>query len=239
MNLTVAIVEDEKIHANQLINLINGWAKEKAITVNTVLFSSASLFLQSFGKDAHLDAAFLDIYLPDGNGMDIALKIRKYDAFIPIAFITKSKEYVDQGYNVWAIHYLIKPASYVDIERCMDRIVLLKKQIKEQTFTFKFESIVRVLDCKDILYFQSNQHYIEIQSLKGNYRFRENINVLKKQLPEQFLMCNRSTIINLSHLYLYDAKASFKNVTLSDGTRIPISQSYSKIIMEKCFQMLY
>jgi Response regulator of the LytR/AlgR family len=239
MNLTVAVVEDEEIHSNQLSHLISSWTKERTVTVNIVLFSSASLFLQSFGKKAHFDAIFLDVFLQDGNGMDVAQTIRKYDSFIPIVFITKAKELIDQGYNVWAIHYLIKPASYADIARCMDRIMQLRKQIKEQTFAFKSEGIMRVLDCKDILYFESYQHYIEIHLLQEKFRFRENINILEKQLPEQFQRCNRSIIANLSHLYLYDAKANSKNLILSNGTSIPVSETYTKNIMDKCFQMLY
>lgn len=239
MNLTIAIVEDEEFHMNHLSHLINSWAQLKVTTVKIVLFSSASLFIQSFGKKIQYDAVFLDIYLPDGNGMEIANTIRKYDAFIPIAFITKTKEYVDQGYNVWAIQYLIKPVAYVDIARCMDRIVQLKKQIMDQTFSFKYEGIVRVLDCKDILYFQSYQHYIEIHTLQGSYRFRENINELELKLPEQFQRCNRSTIANLSHLYLYDAKTNSKNIVLSNGTSIPVSEPYTKNIMKKCFQIIY
>jgi Response regulator of the LytR/AlgR family len=239
MNLAIAVIEDEEHHMKHLCHLINSWSQAKAITVKLVLFSSASLFIQSFGKKIQYDAVFLDIYLPDGNGMDIANTIRKYDAFIPIAFITKSKEYVNLGYNVWAIQYLIKPAIYADIALCMDRVVQLKKQIVDQTFSFRYEGIVRVLDCKDILYFQTYQHYIEIHTLQGNYKFRENINELEKKLPEQFQRCNRSTIANLSHLYLYDAKTNSKNVVLSDGTSIPVSEPYTKNIMKKCFQIVY
>jgi two-component system, LytTR family, response regulator LytT len=219
--------------------MIQTWADEKGMAVKTVAFSKANSFMQAFEKTSEFDAVLLDIYLPDGNGMEIAKTVRKYNSFIPIAFITKSNEFVFQGYNVWAMHYLIKPVSYPDIALCMDRIVALKKQLIDQTFTFKFEGVMRVLDCKEILYFLSYQHYIQIHSLKGDYRFRENINTLEEKLPEQFTRCNRSTIVNLAHLYSYNAQATCKSIILSDGKLIPVSETYAKTIKDKCFKMLY
>ena len=239
MNLTIAIVEDEYLYSNELSHFIQSWSIEKGVTIKTVSFLKANQFVQAFEKNNIFDAVLLDIYLPDGNGMDIAKIIRKYNSFLPIAFITKSNEYVGQGYNVWAMHYLIKPVSYKDIVLCMDRIVELKKQIIDQTFSFKFEGIIRVLDCKDILYFLTYQHYVEIYSLKGQFRFRDNINRLEEKLPEQFIRCKRSTILNLDHLYLYNAHASFKSIIISDGTTLPVSEAYAKTVKEKCFKMIY
>lgn len=239
MNLIIAVVEDDTLYNNQLVYFIQSWSNEKGIEVKTISFQTANLFIQAYGKNSLFDAILLDIFLPDGNGMEIAKIIRKYNSFIPIAFVTQSNEYVGQGYNVWAMHYLIKPVSYQEIVICLDRIVELKKQIVDQTFTFKFEGIIRVLDCKEILCFMSYQHYIEINSLKGLYRFRENINSLEEKLPEQFTRCNRSTIVNLSHLYLFNAQATSKSITLSNGKLIPVSEAYAKTVKEKCFKILY
>ncbi len=239
MNLSIAIVEDEDLHKNHLVYLIQSWAKKKEIEIKTVEFRTANLFIQAYGKNSLFDAVFLDIYLPDGNGMEIAQIIRKYDTFIPIAFITQSNEFVSQGYNVWAMHYLMKPVSYQEIALCLERIIELKKQFMDQTFSFKFEGIIRVLDCKDILYFTSFQHYVEIYTVKGQYRFRENINNLEERLPEQFTRCNRSTIVNLSHLYLYNAQTTSKSIILSNGKLIPVSEGYAKTVKEKCFNIVY
>lgn len=237
MNLSIAVVEDEEVYADQLSGLIKSWSQSKDVNIKINYFSKANAFIDAFSQSGSLDAVFLDIYLEDGNGMDIARQIRKYDPFIPIAFITRSSEYVGQGYDVWAMHYLIKPVSYPEVEQCMDRIVQLRKQNAEQTFSFKSEGFLRVLACKNILYFQSQQHYIEIHEIDGLHRFRENINALEKSLPAQFLRCNRSTIINLYHLYQYDAKTNYKNVILTDGTMIQVSGSYVKNVKERCFQL--
>jgi DNA-binding LytR/AlgR family response regulator len=237
MNLSIAIVEDEEMYSDQLGGMIESWSRNKDIKVKINVFSKASAFVQAFSQIGSIDAVFLDIYLEDGNGMDVAKQIRKYDPFIPIAFITRSNEYIGQGYDVWAMHYLIKPVSYPDVEQCMDRIVQLNRQNAEHTFSFKSDGIVRVLACKNILYFQSQQHYVDIHEINGEHRFRENINDLQNSLPEQFLRCSRSTIINLSHLYQYDAKTNYKNIILSDGTLIPVSDTYAKNVKERCFQL--
>lgn len=237
MSLSIAIVEDEKVYADHLSGMIESWSKNKDVPIKINFFFGANSFVQAFSQNGSMDAVFLDIYLKDGNGMDIARQIRKYDPFVPIAFITRSNEFVGQGYDVWAMHYLIKPVSYPDVEQCMDRVVQLRRQNAEHTFSFKSDGVVRVLPCKNILYFQSQQHYIEIHEMNGLHRFRENINDLQNSLPEQFLRCNRSTIVNIYHLFQYDAKTNYKNIILSDGTEIPVSDSYAKIVKERCFQL--
>jgi DNA-binding LytR/AlgR family response regulator len=236
-NLSVAIVEDEEIHANQLTYILKSWAQNNEYTIKIDWFDDDNSFLQAFSQRGSFDAAFLDIYLQDGNGMDIAQKIRKYDSFIPIVFITKTSEYIGRGYDVWAIQYLLKPVSYSDVAQCMDRIAQLKRQNEEQSYTFKSDGIVRVVSCRDIFYFESQKHYIEIHTTDGDFRFRENINRLQKELPEQFIRCSRSAIINLYHLYQYDAKTKHKAIILSNGTKIPVSDSYSKAVKERCFEL--
>ncbi len=236
-NLSVAIVEDEEIHANQLTHILKSWAQKNEYNIKIRWFENENSFLQAFNQKGSFDAVFLDIYLQYGNGMDIARQVRKYDPFIPIAFITKTKEYIGQGYDVWAIQYLLKPVSYAGVEQCMERIVQMKVQNENQTFSFKSEGIMHVLNCRDILYFESRQHYIEIHTTDAQYLFRENINRLQKSLPEQFIRCSRSAIVNLFHLYQYDARTKNKTIILANGIRIPVSDSYAKTVKEKCFNL--
>ncbi|MEI6101361.1 MAG: LytTR family DNA-binding domain-containing protein [Eubacteriales bacterium] len=237
MNLNVAIVEDEEVYANHLGNSLHFWATQNEASVELEIYQKENLFLQGFSQGGRFDVVFLDIFLPDGNGMDAAKQIRKYDPFLPIIFITRSSEYMGEGYEVWAMHYLIKPAAYSDIALCMDRVIQLKRQNTELVFSYKSDGMLRVIAYSDIYYFQSNQHYIEAHTKKEQIRFRGNINSLETELPSQFLRCNRSTIVNLSYLYSYDAKTNGRNVKLLNSDNIHVGDFYAKKVKEKCMEM--
>jgi Response regulator of the LytR/AlgR family len=237
MNLKAAIVEDEDIYANHLGNSLLFWAKKNGIDLEPFFFHKESAFLQSYCQGAQFDVVFLDIYLPDGDGMDAAKQIRKFDSFLPIIFITRSSEYTREGYDVWAMQYLIKPAAYTNIALCMDRVIQLKRQNGDLTFTYKSEGTLRVTAYSEIYYFRSNGHYIELFARKEQSRFRGNINALELELPAQFLRCNRSSIINLSYLYSYDAKTNGRSIVLATGDCIAVGDSYAKKVKEKCMEM--
>lgn len=237
MNLKVAVVEDEDVYAEQLGNSLLFWARKNQISLEPVFFKKESAFLRAYGQTTLFDAVFLDISLPDGSGMDAAKQIRRFDSFLPIIFITRFSEYAREGYDVWAMQYLIKPAAYTDIALCMDRVIQLKRQNGEFSFTYKSEGLLCVAACNDIYYFKSCGHYIELHSRKGDSLFRGNINVLEKELPARFLRCSRSCIINLSYLYSYDAKTNGRNIRIATGDLIAVGDTYAKKVKEKCMEI--
>ncbi len=237
MKWIVAVVEDEQVYADRLGNILLFWAKKHETALEPVCFGTESAFLQAYGQGSRFDAVFLDIYLPDGNGLDAAKQIRKHDPFLPIVFITRTGEYAREGYDVWAMQYLIKPASYNDIEVCMDRVVQLRRQNTEVAFTYKSDGVLWVIAYNEIYYYKSSGHYIEIHARKGLSQFRGNLNTLEQKLPGQFLRCSRSVIINLSYLYRYDAKTNGRNVILATGVSLAVGDQYAKKVKEKCMEM--
>lgn len=238
MNLKVAVVEDEEVYANHLETSLLFWSKNSGVNLETAFFTTESSFLHAYFQGELFDAVFMDIYLPDGNGMEAAKQIRKYDSFLPIIFITRTGMFAREGYDVWAMQYLIKPAAHTDIALCMDRVIQLKRQNSERAFTYKTEGVLRVVSYNDIYYFRSSGHYIELYARKGQSRFRGNINDLEQELPGQFLRCNRSAIINLSYLYSYDAnKINGRNLLLATGDRMPVGDSYAKKVKVRCMEM--
>jgi two-component system, LytTR family, response regulator LytT len=237
MKINVALLEDEDVYANHLGNNLLFWAKKQDVILEPVFFSKENAFTQALCQGVRFDAAFMDIYLPDGNGMDAAKQIRKIDPFMPIIFTTRSMEYARERYDVWAMQYLIKPVAYYDIALCMDRVIQLKRQHAEIAFTYKSEGVLRVVAYNDIYFFKSSGHYIEMHTRKGKHLFRGNLNTLEQELPGQFLRCNRSTIMNFSYLYSYDAKTNGKNIILATGESLAVGDYYAKKVKEKCMEM--
>ena len=73
------------------------------------LFTSAEHFLFSYGREKDFDILLLDIEMGDMDGVTMAKKLRQENHAIQIIFITGYSDYIAEGYEVAALHYLMKP----------------------------------------------------------------------------------------------------------------------------------
>lgn len=230
MKLFIAIIEDNEIQASFLCNIMKSCLKNSNITIEISLYKK-NYFLDAFSKIALFDAIFLTIDLKNYNGIEAADKIRKLNPYVPIIFLSETNKYKSQGYEVWAIDYLLKPASLDDITACLTKIIELKMQ-NDQLFFFNNERIRRALSFNKILYFQNQSPYIMIYALNKKYLFYKKINILEHELSIQFIRCNRNIIVNVLYISKLCLKSDHKTVILIDGTIIPVSNKYANTIKE-------
>lgn len=114
MLFSIAIVEDNDMEAQVLKEYLQRYASEMDSTIEIVRFNSGFKFLD--GYKAKYDAVFMDIEMPDMDGMTAARKLRTYDKNIAIIFVTNMAKYAINGYEVDALDYFLKPVHYSDIK---------------------------------------------------------------------------------------------------------------------------
>ena len=102
--MNIAYCEDEKIQKEILEELLCRWGK-----VDLVWYESAEQMLFECDGRYPFDLIILDIQMRNQNGMELARQIRRADPQVPLLFLTATKEYVFEGYEVNALRYLIKP----------------------------------------------------------------------------------------------------------------------------------
>ena len=234
MNLNIAVIEDEIFFFNQLASFIENWAKRNKASVQCKSFLNEDAFLNFIHNSIAFDAVFIDIFLKNDNGLELAYRLRKYNTSLPIVLATATSEYLREGYDLQAIGYLIKPFQQTKVDKCMNRILHLSGQSGCRDFSFKSEGIVRVIPMNSILYFSCSDHYIFAHCSDEVYKFREKMNSLQQRLPPEFLRCNRNTIINLNYLFSFTSQ----EIRLTDGTSFPVSHNHQKNAKIKCFQQL-
>jgi DNA-binding LytR/AlgR family response regulator len=96
------------------------WSEEKELDCSVKTFSSAESLL--FHGCEEFDILLLDIEMGDMDGVTMARYIRKENAAVQIVFITGYSDYIAEGYEVEALHYLIKPATFGEIEKIFERL---------------------------------------------------------------------------------------------------------------------
>lgn len=93
--IRVAIVEDEPAEAERLQSLLARYSREKGVQFEVQTYTSALTFLAEYNRT--VDIVFMDIELPDVNGMEISRRLRKQDAAVMIVFVTNMAQFAEQG----------------------------------------------------------------------------------------------------------------------------------------------
>lgn len=221
--MRIGICEDNSSEADELLEIIDRWINASHIEVSISVFDSAENFL-IHKTDFSYDILFLDIQMGKMNGMQLARLIRETDDQVVIIFLTALREYVIDGYDVNALHYLLKP---VDENACIKVLNKAKTTIdarKNGIFLLGKGDQRILFNIEDVYYIQSSNHNITVNSRLGNYYFRETINAIEKIVPPGLCRCHRTTIVNIQYI-----KAVNKTcLLLSDPPKstITISSSY-------------
>lgn len=221
--LTIAIVEDEQAHCDILQHYINKWKSSKDdICVIVKSYKSAESFLFQWEDDLP-DLIFVDIQMPGINGMEMARKIRENDRNVILVFTTGIADYVQEGYEVEALHYLLKPLDEEKVCRCLDR--LLEKEENAACHTFMTNEGAIKLKEQDIYYIEARGHYCIANVKDGGagteIPLKESLTDICKILEENaFIKCHRSYLCRLEHIHRIDRT----ELILDNGSSIPVSR---------------
>lgn len=111
MSYHIAVIDDNSIDSEYMTTLVKTWADEQNVTIRLETFPSAEAFLFTYIEDKAWDILLLDIEMGQMNGVELAKTIRRDNETVQIVFITGFPDFVGEGYEVSALHYLMKPVS--------------------------------------------------------------------------------------------------------------------------------
>ncbi|MCI9420312.1 MAG: response regulator transcription factor [Eubacterium sp.] len=229
--LNIAIVEDESAHADLLVQYIGEWLEKNHIRCQFRKFPNAGSFLFEWEENRVWDALFLDIQMPGINGVELARRIRTQDHGVAIVFTTGITDYLQEGYEVAALHYLVKPLDKQKVAICMERIVDGREHAGDEPVCLvETEGASMRIRTKDITYIEAFSHETEVHETEAAYRVREGIGVWQERLSDSglFVLCHRSYLVNLLHV----ARIDKTEVILDGGERIPLSRRSYRAVHE-------
>ena len=111
MKLKMAIIDDEQQQIDYLSGVVSAWANKSRHIADIKCYFSAKSFLFDYAEEKDFDILLLDIEMPELNGIELAKAVRRENSTVQIIFITGYYEYFSDGFDVSALHYLIKPAD--------------------------------------------------------------------------------------------------------------------------------
>ena len=123
MKYKIAICDDSDADREYVLNMVDRWAAKTGHFVHTDTFISAESFLFHYTEESDYDILLLDIEMGAMDGVTMAKQLRKSNDTIQIIFITGYSDYISEGYEVAALHYLMKPIKEEKLYSVLDRAV--------------------------------------------------------------------------------------------------------------------
>ena len=216
MTYRIAICDDSRTDAVFVQDILHNWAAERYITVQTEVFPSAESFLFLYAEDKAFDILLLDIEMGAMDGVTMAKQIRRDNETVQIVFITGYSEYIAEGYEVAALHYLMKPVSQEKLFSVLDRAIEKHKQ-NERCLNLKLSGEMVRLPFYEIRYLDVRQNYVTVHG-KEEYTVKRSLGEFEGELDERFCRVGRGMILNLQ----YVQRVTKNDVYLSDGTVLPL-----------------
>lgn len=225
MNYTVCIVEDNAADATYFATLVRDWAAAEGVTVQISTFPSAEAFLFWYEDAPSLDILLLDIEMGSMNGMQLAKQLRGRQETAQLVFVTGYPDLIGEGYEVGALHYLIKPVSPPKLAQVLGRAAdNLARQ--EKRLCVSFERQTKLVPLSDILYLEAQKQYVLVHTVGETLRTKASLSEMPPQLDEYFFQCQRSFIVNLWQVQQVNSDC----LLLKNGEQVPISRGMARTV---------
>lgn len=233
--MKIAIVDDSEVDRKQLISYIKGIACELNFEAEVFAHSLGENFLEDEDLSV-IDAVFLDIYMGQKNGLEVAKALRDRGYQGIIIFCTTTPHFALEGYSVKAMNYILKPFSYEKIAQ----------QLKDiHNMLGKSTRAIRVKDgrqwCRinlsDILFIEKQGNYVCVHTFSKTYSVRTALSEMEGQLFPYgcFVKCDRGIIVNMESIQ----EIQGNTILLKNHSLVPISRSHKSMVSERYFNFIF
>lgn len=228
MKIRCLAVDDEPMALEKLQNYIS-----RIPYLELVASCSCAYEAMQVLADNRIDAVFIDINMPDVNGMDFVKSLPDPPM---IVFTTAYAEYAADSYKVRAIDYLLKPFTFADFQKSAGYIQqAYQNNMRETSMSKSDEHLFLKVDYRyikvslsDIIYIEGMNEYLKIHMTKGDpILIHTTFKQLNGYLPENFLQVHRSYVINMNHILEIERAM----LLMEGGKRISVSDSNKDMFM--------
>lgn len=224
--IRVLAIDDEPLALRQLSSYI-----KKIPYLELVGECQSALDAMAVMEKQTIDAIFIDINMPDLNGLDF---VRSLESPPLVVFTTAYSDYAIEGYKVNAVDYLLKPFTLEDMQGAAEKVrtqyeLLHQGDVsvvdEDDAIFFKTEHKVVRVQVSDIRYVEGMSEYLKIH-LEGDRKpliVLLSMKKLEERLPRHvFMRIHRSYIINLRKIQ----EVNKNRVILDADTYLPIGDLY-------------
>lgn len=216
--LSIAVCDDEILDCCHMAKDVKAACERIGKPFILREFHSGEALLQAA---EHFDIILLDIIMDGRDGMETARLLRERGFDKLILFISSSREFVFEGYDVEAFAYLVKPVEAKKLDAVLLRAAEKLEQRESASLIIRRDRESRKLLLQDICYFEIRGRVITVHSTGGTFDYYGQIGALEKELSGKgFFRCHKSFLVHLLHVDTYNRREAM----LDNGERIMIAE---------------
>jgi two-component system LytT family response regulator len=250
--LSVVVIDDELMSLNLLTYLLN-----KFTTVQLKVVGKATNLSEGIEiiKSTDPDIVFLDIEMPDHNGMEIFNY--QLSPKVKIVLVTGHDQYAIQAINLSVAGYLLKPVNFIDLQYVIKKIDRMFRKEQQQleledrintlstgevpgkNMIFEIESGFMMENSKNIEFCTAGQSYATIYTnSKREFVVSKSLKELESYLPgNQFYRTHKSFLVNIFYIRKF-VRTGESYVLLKSGAKIPVSVRKTSTIFNDIKKLL-
>lgn len=216
--LSIAVCDDEMLQCCTLSKIIREILDDMKISSTIRQFYNGNALLAEAGN---FDILFLDILMQEPDGLETARRLRQNSSDQILIFISSSRDYVWNAYDVEAFHYLLKPIDSRKLKSILLRAVQKTLKHPREYLIIRRERRQQKVFLDDIRYFEIRGRMIDVHEAGGCLTYYEQIRILEDRLQGKgFFRCHKSFLVNLNRVDSY----SRQELLLDNGEHIPIAK---------------
>ena len=224
--ISIAIVEDEKMYAEQLVEYLHQYENDNGELFDITVYSDGDQIVNKY--KSQFDIILMDVEMKFMDGMSAAEEIRKIDTEVVIIFITNMAQYAIRGYAVDALDYVLKPVSYFAFSQRLNRAISRMKKRETKMIMVNIKGGTVRLNLANIFYIESQGHTLILHTILGDYETTGTMKEMEEKLCDMnFSRGNKGYLINLQHVDSVEDGCAVVN-----GEQLVISRPRKKEFME-------
>ena len=218
--LNILICDDDVLLVQHLRGLVHDALSSRPHRIDT--FSTAASLRQAVRQGMQADLAILDIRLEgENNGIQLAKELFPEGSRTQVIFLTAYLEFCSAVYETDHIYFLLKPIQEAGFRRAMEKAVQALESAQKRTLLVKTKTVVRRVPFSSIRYLESQGRKVILHCLEGPVECYATLSALEEQLPQSFVSCHKSFLVNLDFVERMEAR----QFLLGEDLSVPISQA--------------
>lgn len=218
--MIIAICDDEKLAIESIRRELEKAAKKLQMTMDIYEYQTGEELLADITRQ-QIEVVLLDIDMPGMSGMETANCLMEKCPLLNIIFLTNREDMVFQALKYRPLRFIRKSHIKEELTEAVESVM---KKIASEMYVVSFGrgKIEEKYAIKDILYIESNKHYIDIHMQEKIQQFRGRISDCEKGLGDYgFVRVHKGYLVNIRYIesFLPDA------VVLDNKERIPVSRN--------------
>lgn len=220
--LSILICDDDKFIINKISALLKQYFAKRRIEFSILASTDPH---QIYNSKQSFDLAYIDIEMPDINGLKLSQKLKQNNSNILIMIVTSFEHYLDDAMEIHVYRYLSKPIDenrfFINLESALKKYYHFHHEI---SFTYHSKTIR--ITTSDIIYITVSGHKSMIRTQDSQYYSDRSIKEWAKEInePQAFAFSHSSYLVQLKYVTNFDKTT----VTIRLGPRetevLPMSQ---------------